>query len=202
MNRTGSAPSRRGGGEKVREARMRALMGVVCLALALPAFAATISVRRSDEKSGALNVVIADAPLSEAIGALKLYLPYGVEQRTGGDPHVTFRGRNVLPEGVLRALALSAQLDFAAAEDHYTIRDRNEPGVTLDVKDAEVRVILKSMQKQCGIRNLMIDPNVQGTGTFLFHDVPCRTAFGIVLRSLGLASAEYDNSVVTVGGPH
>ena len=205
MRRVSSVPSPRDGGEKVREARMRGVDGAVALLLllfAFPLFASTVSVKRSDEKAGTLSVNIVDAPLSEAVAALQFYLPLGVEQRTGGDPHVTFRARNVLPEGVLRALALAARVDFIAGEDRYTLRDRNEPTVTLDVKDAEVRVILKSMQKQCAIRNLMIDPNVQGTGTFLFRDVPCRTAFSIVLRSLGLASAEYDNSVVTVGGPH
>src|SRR3954465_6319042 len=33
-------------------------------------------------------------------------------------------------------------------------------GVTLDVKDADVHVVLKSIQKQCAIRNLVIDPSV------------------------------------------
>jgi len=67
------------------------------------------------------------------------------------------------------------------------------------VKDAEVRYILKSMQSQCVIKNLMIDPDVQGKGTFLFRDVPCRTAFDTVMRSLGLKSVTYPNSVVTIG---
>ena len=171
----------------------------VVISVALPMFA-DVSVRRSDEKKGTINVNIVDEPLSVAIAALQLYLPLGVEQRTGGDPHVTLKVRNALPEGVLRALALAARVDFVASEDRYTLKDHTEASVTLDVKDAEVRVILKSMKEQCGIRNLIVDPNVTGTGTFLFHDVPCRTAFDIVLRSLGLASAEYSNSVVTVGG--
>ena len=34
--------------------------------------------------------------------------------------------------------------------------------------------ILKNMQKQCGVKNLMIDPQVKGTGTFRFREVPCR----------------------------
>ena len=71
--------------------------------------------------------------------------------------------------------------------------------VTLDVKDAEARVVLKSMQKQCGIKNLVIDPNVQGSGTFYFRAVPCETAFPIVLRTMGLAGRMEPNSIVTVG---
>jgi hypothetical protein len=73
--------------------------------------------------------------------------------------------------------------------------------VTLDVKDAEARVVLRSMQKQCGIKNLVIDPNVQGSGTFYFREVPCETAFPIVLRTMGLAGKMEPNSVVTVGIP-
>jgi len=167
--------------------------------ITVPTFA-SVSVKRSEEKKGTINVNIVDEPLSVAIAALQLYLPMGVEQRTAADPQVTLKVRNALPEGVLRALALAARADFVASEDRYTLKDHAEAAVSLDVKDAEVRVILKSMKEQCGIRNLIVDPNVTGTGTFLFHDVPCRTAFDIVLRSLGLASAEYSNSVVTVGG--
>ena len=73
-----------------------------------------------------------------------------------------------------------------------------EPAVTIDVKDAEAAEILKSMQKQCGVRNLMIDPNVKGKGTFYFYEVPCRQAWSVVLRSMGLDSVVYSSSVVTV----
>ena len=60
------------------------------------------------------------------------------------------------------------------------------PSVDLDVKDEDVVVILKSMQKQCGIKNLVIDKEVQGKGTFIFRDLPCERAFdtGHFLRSL------------------
>ena len=61
--------------------------------------------------------------------------------------------------------------------------------VTLDVKDAEPRVVIKEMQKQCGIRNVMIDPDVPNTGaTFYFRQVPCETAFRVVLRTYGLTT--------------
>ena len=70
--------------------------------------------------------------------------------------------------------------------------------VTLDVQDEDIHEILGSMQKQCGIRNLVIDPNVEGKGTFFFRDVACSTAFDAVLESAGLRAATYDNSVVSV----
>jgi hypothetical protein len=104
---------------------------VLLLLFAFPLFASTVSVKRSDEKAGTLNVNIVDAPLSEAVAALQFYLPFGVEQRTGGDPHVTFRARNVLPEGVLRALALAARVDFIADPAESTILEINTiPGMT------------------------------------------------------------------------
>lgn len=94
---------------------------------------------------------------------------------------------------LLLAMLLVAAPAFAAAKPKT---------VTLDVKDEDIRVILKSMQKQCGIRNLVIDRDVQGKGTFLFDKVPCRTAFDVVFRTMGLASVDYGNSVVTVGIRH
>ena len=70
--------------------------------------------------------------------------------------------------------------------------------VTLDVKDAEARVVLKEMQRQCGIKNLIVDPDVPaGSATFYFREVPCETAFDVVLRTYGL-KAQVENSVVSV----
>jgi hypothetical protein len=77
-----------------------------------------------------------------------------------------------------------------------------EPTVTLDEKDVESRVILKMMQKQCGVKNLIVDPQVPETkGTFLFKKVPCSSAFKVVLRSLGLSSVTYSNSLINVTPP-
>ena len=78
-------------------------------------------------------------------------------------------------------------------------RATHETGVTLNVKDEEVRKIMATMQKQCAVKNLVIDPDVQARGTFVFHQVPCSTAFKVVLQSLALGSVDYGNSVITVG---
>jgi type II secretory pathway component GspD/PulD (secretin) len=72
------------------------------------------------------------------------------------------------------------------------------PRVSLDVKDADIRVILKSMQTQCGMRNLVIDPLVQGKGTFLFRELSCPVAFDTVFKTMGLKSVTYGKNVVTV----
>jgi hypothetical protein len=70
--------------------------------------------------------------------------------------------------------------------------------VTLDVKDEDVHAILKSMQKQCAVKNLVIDPDVSGKGTFYFHDVPCGKAFDVVLSTMGLAAVTYADPTVAV----
>lgn len=72
-----------------------------------------------------------------------------------------------------------------------------QPAVTLDVKDAELRPVLKEMQKQCGIKNLVLDPDVQGSGaTFLFREVPCEQAFDVVFKSFGLTYVVYEQTSV------
>jgi type II secretory pathway component GspD/PulD (secretin) len=70
--------------------------------------------------------------------------------------------------------------------------------VTLDVKDEDIRVVLKSMQKQCGIKNLILDKEVEGKGTFIFRQLPCKTAFDTVFRTMSLRSKTYSNDVVNV----
>lgn len=77
----------------------------------------------------------------------------------------------------------------------------NEPTVTIDVKDEEVRAILSSMQKQCAVKNLVIDPDVQARGTFFFRNLPCSTAFRTVMTSLGLRAEIASNSLIAVGKP-
>jgi hypothetical protein len=183
---------------RVADRRSR-IAGILLVALvALPA-AASISVRRSPYNSKTIDVYIVDERVSDAIGSITMYLPKTVEMALGDDPVVTYRAKEVAPEKALRALAAVGKLTLTSNDDQYWIRTTGEPTVTLDVKDAEAREILKSMQLQCGIKNLMIDPQVQGTGTFLFNQVPCRQAFTIVLQSMGLAAQTYSNNIVSVG---
>jgi len=97
-----------------------------------------------------------------------------------------------------RSLCRRVRLALLIAASLLLVSAAPKPrGVTIDVKDADVHVVLKSIQKQCGIKNLVIDPGVTGSGTFLFHDVPCKTALDTVLRVNGLAAKTY-SSVVAV----
>lgn len=91
-------------------------------------------------------------------------------------------------------IALTCGAAAVSAAESTAARPRT---VTLDVKDEDVRVILKSMQQQCGIRNLLIDKEVSGKGMIYFNEVPCATAFRIVMKQFGLA-AQADPNVTTV----
>lgn len=77
-------------------------------------------------------------------------------------------------------------------------RHAAESTVSMDVKDGEARDVLKIMQRQCGIKNLVIDPDVQGKATFYFREVPCRAAFDAVLTTYGLKAVVYSNSLAAV----
>lgn len=74
----------------------------------------------------------------------------------------------------------------------------SERVVTIDVKDGEIASILREVATQCGIRNLVLDREVQGKGTFLFQDVPCEAAFRAIFSSMGLAADRELNSLIHV----
>lgn len=106
---------------------------------------------------------------------------------------------------LLVVAVLFALPSFAAIEkkiDRPTQAPAKPLLVTLDVKDEDVRDILKSMQRQCAIKNLAIDPQVQGKATFYFRDVPCAKAFDVVLRTFGLKSVTYSDALRAVEPRH
>ena len=94
-------------------------------------------------------------------------------------------------QGGVQPLPLILMLVLAATA---TAAPKSQPKprtVTLDVKDAEAREVLQSMRRQCGIRNMIIDPDVPNTAaSFYFREVPCETAFKVVLRTYGLATSD------------
>jgi hypothetical protein len=100
-----------------------------------------------------------------------------------------------LTNRVLRFAGVAVLLGLAAGP-WSAAADR--PSVTLDVKDADVREILLSLKRQCGVKNLLIDDDVAGAGTIYFRDVPCETAFKVVFRQFALAGQIEPSSVVTV----
>jgi hypothetical protein len=178
-------------GERVVRFALAAL-----LLLATPAFA-SLSVKRA-EKPKTIDVVIVDEPLSAAVRAIAAQTTRRVQLLVSDDPRITYTAKQIAPEAALRAVAEIAGVKLTINRDQYWIQNAPESTVTLDVKDQDIRVILKDMQKQCRIKNLVIDPQVSGTGTFLFENLACRTAFHVVLRTAGLGYVDYGNSVMSV----
>jgi hypothetical protein len=162
---------------------VRAAIGILLL-LATPAFA-SVSVKRS-ANAKTLDVAIVDEPLSSAVKALGPYLPHRVQFVVSEEPTVTYKAAHVSAEAALRGVAGAAGAMLTLEHNQFWIRKDHDATVTLDVKDEDVRVILKSMKQQCGVKNVILDPDVQGKGTFLFNKVPCRTAFSVVFRTMGL----------------
>ena len=164
--------------------------------LALPALGSVTVTAAS--KARTFDVTVSAEPLSRIVAALQPRIPKAIAMRSSRDPVISFRSRGVAAETALRAIVTRAGLELHEGAAELEIIDPNERTVTLDVKDAEAAVILKSMQRQCGIKNLVVDPDVKGTGTFLFTKVPCRHAFSVVLRSLGLGMSDYSGSLASV----
>jgi hypothetical protein len=114
------------------------------------------------------------------------------------DRSVDFKARDITPATALNALAQQERLRIVIDGDSLILRDATEATVTIDVKDADVHEVMATIQSQCGIRNMVIDPGVQGKGTFLFNQVPCGVAIRTVLRTLGLEGETLPSSVVHV----
>jgi len=171
---------------------------IALLLIAVPAFG-SISVRRSPYNSKTIDVYVVNERTTDAIGAIEMYLAKPVQMLVGDDRVITYRAKEVSPERALISIAKVGKVELTADDDQYWVRSSGELTVSIDVKDAEAREILKSMQHQCGIKNLLIDPDVQGAGTFYFVQVPCKQAFNVVFRSLGLAAQTYSNNLVSVG---
>jgi hypothetical protein len=182
---------------------MRKILMCLALAIAVPSQAATtLKITRVSSSDQRLNVDIQNAPLSAVVKALELHLVKPVIVETGADRVVTYRASRILPKGLLAEILKQQGLILESRGDWEVIRDPREPSVSMDVKDAEIGFILAELKRQCGIRNLMVDPEVKDQkGTFLFNEVPCTLAFKVVFNSLGLAAQVEPNSVLNVETP-
>lgn len=183
---------------------MRKLAGILLLVLmCVSALAAPVlKISRVSSTDQRLNVVIQDAPLSSVMKALELHLSQPVLVDDAADRMISFRASRILPDTLMKTLVRNAGLDIESQAGWLVVRDPSEPTVTLDLKDAELTLILQEIKKQCGIRNLMIDPEVrEHRGTFLFVEVPCTQALVTIFDSLGLTAEVEANSILTVENP-
>lgn len=168
---------------------------IALLLLTAPAYG-SVSVKRATPK--AIDVTVVDEPLSAIIKAMAPHLSRRVQLLVSADPHITYSVRRIAADAALREIVEAAGAALTVKRNQYWIQDAPEATVTLDVKDQDIRLILKEMKQQCRVKNLVIDPGVSGSGTFMFDKLPCHTAFSVVLRTLGLAYVDYGNSVMSV----
>ena len=169
------------------------------MALAASSASASIRVKPNTANRKLVDVAIDREPLSRAILNISGFQTHRVEVLLATDPLVSYRARAVTPEAAMRALAAAGHARLDYEDNRFWLRELIEPKVILDVKDEDVRVILHSLQAQCHVKNLIIDPDVQGRATFLFRDLPCRTAFDTVFHTMGLREVRYSPSLVQVG---
>jgi type II secretory pathway component GspD/PulD (secretin) len=168
------------------------------IVLAVGSAHAAVTVRPSSRTRGRIDIVATHAPLAEVTRALERYLAQPVTVDAVGERLVTYAANDIAPSQALTGVAAAAHAVIDRSHG-LALREAGEPTVTLDVKDEDIRIILESVQRQCGIRNLIIDPDVAGSGTFLFDRVPCHTAMNNILTTMGLRRYTDDDTVTAVG---
>lgn len=177
---------------------VRAAVGIVllCTVAAVGAERGTVRVLPA-ASPGWLRLESAQAPLSRVLSA--------VTMRTGRpvalaapDRVVTFDLTARTAEELLQRIGRAEGLAVSRSGEGWELRDPNEPTMSMDVVDAELGEILGIVKKQCGIRNVIVDPGVTGKGTFLFREVPCDAALRTIFRSLGLGVEIHSSSIVRV----
>jgi hypothetical protein len=188
-------------GRGVVQARMRISAALVVMAMSVPTLAAADSAFKltAEQKSGRplYTLVATRAPLHLVVKEVSKQTGTLIEvERSRQNLTINVVIVDASEQRLLSRLAEEAGLRVAPGR---VIRlQLAEPTAALDVKDEDVRVILASLRKQCAIRNLVIDPEVSGQGTFLFRDVPCSEAFSVVFASLGLRGDFGENSTGSV----
>ena len=160
--------------------------------------ARSIEIRKQSARSRLIDIRF-ETSLSQVVDVLSIHLPKPVHMLIRDDIVIRYARRGVLPEEALRDIVVRSGYTFSEKEGAFEIRDPKEPVVTIDLQDAEVRVVLAELKRQCGIENLIVDRDVSGRGTFLLRDVPCSSAFRTVLNSFGLSGEVMRNSVMLVG---
>lgn len=169
--------------------------------LAAQEYRGTLRVTHSLTHRGLLNVDAKGASLRETLAAVQVHVEERIVLTIDGDRRLHLTARNQTPREVIRRAAKSADLQMVEIAGSILLTDPLEPVLHLNVKNAPVREILASVRHQCGIRNLIIDPEVAGQGTFLFAGVPCVEGLRVILASLGLA-ADIEPGLVRVKGTY
>jgi hypothetical protein len=147
---------------------------------------------------GRLDVVAENATLRSVFEVIALRGGIGVRYEAADRVVSAFRLTGVTADDAVKRLAAREGLRVVKREGVLVVRNSEEPTLSIDVKDAPIRQIVSEVRQQCGIRNIMIDPGVEASGTFLMKDVPCSVALRTIFQSLGVSAEVYPNSVLRV----
>lgn len=172
---------------------------IVLLASVTLAAATLPLVQKSSKTKGRVDLNADNISAAALVRSLSLFLDKPVSTDFE-DRNITLHRRDLTPNDALEAIAKTARLRVSVEDHVFVLRDPNELRMSLDVKDAELPELIAAFKKQCGIRNIIVDPGVTAKGTFLFRDVPCGVAFRTVFSTLGLGAEMEPNSVMIVGG--
>ncbi|MDX1582609.1 MAG: hypothetical protein R3338_03335 [Thermoanaerobaculia bacterium] len=176
---------------------------ILFLSCLLPAICMQASAAGSitiDKTSATASVEAVDVPLGDLIEAARLRTGTSVR---GTIPmiNVTMTVRDVHLGSLVERILTEAGLTFEREDGSILLRSPAEKTVSLDVVDASVHQLVDSLAEQCGIRNVMIDPDVKMRGgTFRFVGVPCSTALRVVFSTMDLDAAVDSGSVLVVRG--
>lgn len=171
---------------------------IVLSALALHASPTVPGVDLSiDRTAGTADVHTRNASLSNLIRL--------AEMRSGTfvngaipDYVVTIHLRGVPIHSLIDRIAEEVGLLLVRSPEGNHLIDPSERLVNLNVVDARLDAVVESVARQCGIRNVMIDPGLDSKGTFVLLEVPCSTALPVVFRTLGIEGELHRNSILVV----
>lgn len=175
----------------------RFLLAVLLLAGASSLSAAPIAITQRVADGETRFSVNLRAPRAEVASRLSSLLKLRVVIANDAPATMRLDAVDVNARGVLNRLADQNGVFLIERENSFVLQ-KGEPTVTLDVKDGDVRTILRSVQRQCGIRNLMVDRDVEASGTFLLTNVPCGRALSVITRTLGLGATGASTTMTRV----
>lgn len=160
-------------------------MLILALAATAPVAGVTGSLSiRVDRSSGTADVDAENVNLADLLGAAAVRS--GTILAGSSDRTVTVSLSRIPLEGLVERLAAELGVVLEWRGRTAVLIDAAEKRITLDVVDARATELLPRLAAECGIRNVMIDEDIEGSATFRLIDVPCSEALGVVLRTLGL----------------
>lgn len=158
---------------------------MISLAIALPAASAWAGeVRIVRTANDQLRIVATEATAAQLADALGPHLDRPISIDVPSPVTVDYVGGE--GRDLAWAVARRSGRILARSASSWRIQRGADATVTLDAWSQGSREVLREMALQCGVRNLALDPSLPNPAiTIAFDEVPCTTAFSVVLRSSG-----------------